>query len=219
MAAYWVWLVAIVGVAFLPVSFASLKDIFTQEIYALISERYGEPARRDILKWNKLLVELESEDVDEKLFEVNRFFNRFEFVSDIQHWRKADYWATPIEFIATGAGDCEDYVIAKYFSLLELGVPESKLRLMYVTALKLKQPHMVLAYYNTPTSVPLVLDNINKRILPASKRRDLAPIYSFNGQGLWTAKSMGKGRKLRGKGSMKMWDDMIARLDEVIEGK
>ena len=141
-----------------------------------------------------------------------------DFVDDLVHWNEKDYWATPIEFIATGAGDCEDYTIAKYFSLIELGVPESQLRLMYVTALELRQPHMVLAYYETPTSVPLVLDNINRRILPANKRRDLSPIYSFNGNGLWAAKAMGTGRKLRGSGPMKMWDDMVERLDRVMYG-
>ena len=77
---------------------------------------------------------------------------------------------------------------------------------------------MVLAYYETPTSVPLVLDNINRRILPANKRRDLSPIYSFNGHGLWAAKAMGTGRKLRGSGPMKMWDDMVERLDRVMYG-
>ena len=209
----------IIVACLLPNALASLKSIFTQEVYTRISERYRNTASREISEWNELLVDLQADDLDEKLYSVNRFFNRFDFVSDIEHWKVSDYWATPIEFIATGAGDCEDYAIAKYFSLIELGIPESKLRLMYVTALRLKQPHMVLAYYDTPTSVPLVLDNINKRILPANKRRDLAPIYSFNGEGLWAAKAMGNGRKLRGGGSMKMWDDMIARLDEVIEGK
>lgn len=183
-----------------------------------ISALYGKEASEDVADWRQLIDELRAEDVDEKLFAINRFFNRLDFVDDVVHWQKKDYWATPIEFIATGAGDCEDYTIAKYFSLIELGVPETKLRLMYVTALELRQPHMVLAYYETPSSIPLVLDNINRRILPANKRRDLSPIYSFNGSGLWAAKAMGTGRKLRGSGPMKMWDDMVNRLDSVIHG-
>ena len=65
------------------------------------------------------------EAIDEKLYSINRFFNRFDFVDDLVHWNEKDYWATPIEFISTGAGDCEDYTIAKYFSLIELGVPEN----------------------------------------------------------------------------------------------
>lgn len=197
---------------------AQQKTVFTEQVYARINSIYGTEAKENVAKWRQLVTELQSEDIDEKLYEINRFFNRFDFVDDLVHWQQKDYWATPIEFISTGAGDCEDYTIAKYFSLIELGISEDQLRLMYVTALELRQPHMVLAYYETPTSVPLVLDNINRRILPANKRRDLSPIYSFNGNGLWAAKAMGTGRKLRGSGPMKMWDDMVERLDRVMYG-
>lgn len=197
---------------------AQQKTVFTPQVYARIDSVYGSEAKEDVAKWRQLVTKLQSEDLDEKLYQINRFFNRFDFVDDLVHWQQKDYWATPIEFISTGAGDCEDYTIAKYFSLIELGVPEQQLRLMYVTALELRQPHMVLAYYETPTSIPLVLDNINRRILPANKRRDLSPIYSFNGNGLWAAKAMGTGRKLRGSGPMKMWDDMVERLDRVMYG-
>ena len=197
---------------------AQQKNAFTDQIYRRIELVFGQKAAKNVAEWRQVVSELQSDDIDEKLYSINRFFNRFDFVDDIIHWNEKDYWATPIELIATGAGDCEDYVIAKYFSLIELGVPESKLRLMYVTALELRQPHMVLAYYETPTSIPLVLDNINRRILPANKRRDLAPIYSFNGNGLWAAKAMGTGKKLRSGGPMKMWDDMVQRLDTVMNG-
>lgn len=197
---------------------AQQKSVFTNEVYQHIKLVYGANASEEVGNWRQLINELQANDIGEKLYSVNRFFNKFDFIDDSVHWNKKDYWATPIELIATGAGDCEDYVIAKYFSLIELGVSESQLRLMYVTALELGQPHMVLAYYQTPTSIPLVLDNINRHILPANKRRDLAPIYSFNGNGLWAAKAMGTGKKLRGSGPMKMWDDMVERLDAVING-
>ena len=213
-------MVVIVGCTLLAITspIAQQETVFTPQVYARIDSIYGTEASEDVAKWRQLVAELQSEDLDEKLYQINRFFNRFDFVDDLVHWQQKDYWATPIEFISTGAGDCEDYTIAKYFSLIELGVPEQQLRLMYVTALELRQPHMVLAYYETPTSVPLVLDNINRRILPANKRRDLSPIYSFNGNGLWAAKAMGTGRKLRGSGPMKMWDDMVERLDRVMYG-
>ncbi|WP_420935753.1 transglutaminase-like cysteine peptidase [Alteromonas sp. A081] len=198
--------------------FAQQQNLFTTEVYQRIEFVYGSEASEDVAEWRQLIDELQTDDFDEKLYAVNRFFNQYDFVDDIIHWGQKDYWATPIELIATGAGDCEDYVIAKYFSLIELGISESQLRLMYVTALDLGQPHMVLAYYQTPSSIPLVLDNINKRILPANKRRDLAPIYSFNGNGLWAAKAMGTGKKLRDSGPMKMWDDMVERLNTVMNG-
>ena len=111
-------------------------------------------------------------------------------------WGVKDYWATPLEFLSRGAGDCEDYSIAKYFTLKELGVSEKKMRITYVKALKLRQAHMVLTYFETPRSVPLVLDNLIPTIKPATQRKDLLPVYSFNGSGLWLAKSRGSGKKV-----------------------
>jgi len=94
-----------------------------------------------------------------------------------------------LEFLATGAGDCEDFAIAKYFTLLELGVDESKMRITYVKSLRRNQPHMVLTFFASPKSVPEVLDNLIPEIKPATQRSDLLPVYSFNGTGLWTAKA------------------------------
>ncbi|ELK3679796.1 transglutaminase-like cysteine peptidase, partial [Vibrio fluvialis] len=132
------------------------------------------------------------------------------FVNDDVLWGKTDYWATPLEFLGSNAGDCEDFTIAKYFSLLELGVSDKKLRLVYVKAIELNQFHMVLAYYDTPSAQPLILDNINPQIKPASQRRDLLPIYSFNGQHLWLMKS--KNGELAGNASrLSLWNDLRSR--------
>ncbi len=46
-------------------------------------------------------------------------------------------------------------------------------------------PHMVLAHYATPGAEPSILDNLVGDIRPASRRRDLEPVFSFNGEGLW----------------------------------
>lgn len=151
-------------------------------------------------------------DIDEKLYEVNSFFNSIPYVSDLDLWGKSDYWATPFQMILKNAGDCEDYVIAKYFALRGLGIPDSRLRMMFVTALSVNQAHMVLAYYPEPNAIPLILDNINPRILPANKRRDLRPVYSFNGEGLWLAKAQGRGSQL-GNSKHKLWDDLTARIE------
>ncbi len=113
-----------------PVLVAQQSTVFTEQVYLRISSAYGPEASEDVAKWRQLVAELQSENLDEKLYGINRFFNRFDFVDDLVHWQQKDYWATPIEFISTGAGDCEDYTIAKYFSLIELGIPEQQLRLM-----------------------------------------------------------------------------------------
>ncbi len=123
-----------------------------------------------------------------------------------------DYWASPLEFLGAGGGDCEDYSIAKYFSLLELGVPDERLRMVYVKALTYQQFHMVVAYYPTPSAVPLILDNINGAIQPATQRRDLVPIFSFNGSHLWLMKERGRGEMAGSSSRLMLWTQLQQRL-------
>ncbi|NPA72716.1 MAG: sulfate adenylyltransferase [Gammaproteobacteria bacterium] len=176
-------------------------------------KHHGVFAGRRLEAWQKLVEDNMSASEATKLRNVNDFFNEVRFVSDKIHWKKKDYWATPIEFLSTDGGDCEDFTIAKYFTLKALGVPEKKLYLTYVKAIRLNQAHMVLTYFKRPKSIPLVLDNINKRILKAVKRKDLVPIYSFNGDGLWLAKQRGKGKSVKGGTTkLKAWNSLLKRL-------
>lgn len=192
----------------------SASLIFNESLYKKINQKYNSQASNRVKDWQVLMEQIKSEAADDKLYAVNKFFNGVDFKSDFIVWGKQDYWATPIEFLGVNAGDCEDYTIAKYLTLLNLGVPNEKLRFMYVTATNPKQAHMVLAYYEHPDSVPLVLDNLNPRILPASQRSDLVPIYSFNGNGLWVAKHQGRGRKMRDVNNNQLWRDLHRRLEE-----
>jgi predicted transglutaminase-like cysteine proteinase len=187
---------------------------FTNKVFQSVEKRYGASASGRVREWQQTLIEHQNSPIDTQLFEINRFFNQIEFIDDIKHWGVNDYWATPLEFLSTNGGDCEDFTIAKYFSLRKLGVPAAKLRLMYVTATRPRQPHMVLAYYETPGAVPLVLDNMNKRILPASQRRDLIPVYSFNGDGLWLAKSQGRGRQMQSENNNALWHTLNKRMQQ-----
>lgn len=120
---------------------------------------------------------------------INQFFNRhIEFATDEQAWGQVDYWASPLESLHKRRGDCEDYAIAKYFSLLAVGMPVARLRLVYVRAQLDDGPaqaHMVLAYYPGAGGETLILDNLVDEVLPASQRRDLVPVFSFNSDGLW----------------------------------
>lgn len=87
------------------------------------------------------------------------------------------------------------------------------MNLAYVKALTYNQAHMVLTYYQTPGSVPLVLDNINGQILPASKRPDLLHVYSFNGDKLWLSK-MGRRTTLVGTSDrLKPWVKLQSRIE------
>lgn len=188
--------------------------LFSPEQYLQASKKYGPLAAKRFKAWQALVDNNLQKSERIKLEKVNDFFNQVLWVSDQQHWGTSDYWATPIEMLGTDAGDCEDYTIAKYFTLKALGVPEKKLYLTYVKAIRLNQAHMVLTYFDKPNTIPLVLDNINKRILPANKRRDLVPIYSFNGDGLWLAKERGKGKAVSGGSTrLKKWNSLLKKMD------
>lgn len=179
----------------------------------VVSERFGSQAIPVVKDWEKTLGGARSLSESEKLRRVNDFFNRrIEFSDDPIAWGQTDYWATPLETLGKGQGDCEDFSIAKYYSLLSIGVPVAKLRLVYVKARQSSpagpviQAHMVLAYYASPNADPLILDNLEPVIRPASARGDLSPIFSFNSEGLWH----GTGNQA-GKSSLSRWQDLLQR--------
>ena len=180
-------------------------------ISALISN-YGERAGKRGKAWFRLMDQSYALDEESKLKKVNNFFNLLHFTDDIKLWGVSNYWATPVEFLGANAGDCEDFAIAKYFTLLELGIPDKKMRITMVKAVALNQYHMVVAYYSTPGSVPVILDNINGRIKPATERKDLIPVYSFNGKQLWLNKKKSQG-VLAGKSQrLQRWTDLNQRM-------
>lgn len=179
----------------------------------------GEPALFDqpggVGKSAPPTVATKDASVREKLVLVNAFFNQMRFVSDRQQWGKDDYWATPVEFLAAGGGDCEDFSLAKYFTLRALGVPADSMRLTYAKAVKLNQAHMVVAYFPATDAEPLILDNLVGDIRPASQRVDLVPVYSFNGDGLWLSKERGRGRRVGGADRLKLWNDLKYRMENM----
>ena len=92
-------------------------------------------------------------------------------------------------------------------------MPVHRLRLVYVRA-QLNggvQAHMVLAYYAAPEAEPLILDNLVSEIRPASRRPDLAPVFSFNGEGLW----QGVGAQSAGDpvARLSRWREVIAKAN------
>lgn len=185
-----------------------------EEVLFQAEQRYGADARARLLAWQGLIRGSGGLTEKEKLEKVNGFFNAFDFVGDRSHWGADDYWATPVEFIASNGGDCEDFALAKYFTLKAIGVSENKLNLTYVKALSLNQAHMVLTFYSAPEAEPLVLDNLVKDIRPAAKRTDLLPVYSFNGSGLWIAKQRGRGRLVGDSDRLQRWQELLGRMPQ-----
>ncbi|MEA2018622.1 MAG: transglutaminase-like cysteine peptidase [Campylobacterota bacterium] len=181
-----------------------------------IEKKYGEQAKQRVVLWDKMIESVKNKKIVKKLKTVNDFFNKFKYVKDRDLWQKNDYWASPFEFLGKGAGDCEDYAIAKYFALRTIGIPDKKLKITYV---KLKQKskkydeaHMVLNYYHKVNSTPIVLDNIVKSLKLATKRKDLKPIYSFNASGLWKAQNKTKDLEKKGDNNLKQWQQMMSKI-------
>ncbi len=159
-------------------------------------QQFG-PSRVAVARnWQTMLVQSQNKTEQQKILIVNDFFARnLRYRTDMQLWQQNDYWATPLETLGKGLGDCEDYAIAKYISLRALGIADDKLRLIYVKAQiggpnsRQTQAHMVLGYFAVPNAQPLILDSLIAKVLPAAKRTDLSPVFSFNSQGLWANNS------------------------------
>lgn len=155
-------------------------DFSSSTLIKKVNEKYNRFAKNRFLALNKLLKKNQKSSTKKKLEKVNDFFNAVKYKRDKKIYGVSDYWATPSEFLARDMGDCEDYVISKYFALKYLGIPTSKMFLSYVRLKGSSDAHMVLSYYETPNSEPLILDNFRRIIYPASKRNDLKLIYNFN---------------------------------------
>ncbi len=177
----------------------------------------GPPAVEGLVAWQKMHNAATTATESSRVDTVNQFFNRrIRYVDDVVVWGQTDYWATPLETLNKGAGDCEDYAVAKYFTLLALGIPPSRLRLTYVRAAMSRDgqitfvPHMVLAYYPHPGREPLVLDSLVDSIKPASARPDLRPVFSFNSDGLW--EQMGSTASTVPLERLSPWLDLLQRV-------
>jgi predicted transglutaminase-like cysteine proteinase len=199
------------GVLAQPRAERGYTSAVSERLMDAYSRRFGPAARGRLETWKRYAAGRKSSPLAEAelLREVNRTLNAIRFIDDQTHWGEEDYWATPAESVGSNGGDCEDFSIAKYFLLKELGIPIAKLRMTYVKAIKLNQPHMVLAYYARPDAEPLVLDNLEDTVRPASQRPDLVPVYSFNDEEVWieTRGRSGSPRQLRN------WNLLMERLE------
>lgn len=187
------------------------------KLSTLARQQYGEEAQKDVQELQQLVSQLKTAPDAEKLKKINDFFNnKITFGDDIDIWGKSDYWSTPLESIGRQAGDCEDFSIAKYMFLKAVNIPNNKLRLTYVKATlnnngqRSARAHMVLSYYATPQAEPLILDSLVTEIYPASVRKDLSPIFSFNDKGLWVGNSASP--KGDSQSHLSRWRDVLLRM-------
>jgi len=187
---------------------------------ALASKRFGAPAAAAVRAWRDAVGAAKALPERERLASINAFFNdRIAFGTDEEIWQDRDYWATPLETLGKGRGDCEDFSVAKYATLLLADVPDDKLRLVYVKAQiggpksSVTQAHMVVAYYSAAGAEPLILDNLLPDVMPASRRPDLAPVFSFNSAGLWVG-SAAQATDKQPERRLSNWAGVLKRMRE-----
>ena len=215
-AVLWGGLAVLTASALRPGLNALALDFDASRMHASMQSRYGAPGAKALNAWLAMLEGQKNKPLQQQLSSINEFWNRAVVqTEDSMLWSQPDYWATPLETLGKGAGDCEDYVIGKYFSLLRLGVPGDRLRLIYVRARmggagsNLSIAHMVLGYYETPVAEPLVLDSMLDNIMPSSQRKDLTPVFSFNAQGVYVA-----GAQPASVDRITRWRDLLARMKQ-----
>lgn len=178
--------------------------------------RWGGRMHTQVGQWRSLIRASAAYSETEQLARVNGYFNQLmRFGEDSDVWGQSDYWATPMESLYRAAGDCEDFAIAKYYTLLQLGMAPDKLRLAYVRAnlgfLQNAVPHMVLVYYAQPSAEPLILDNLVGEIQSASSRTDLTPVFTFNSMGIFNGTSGTTRAQAGGTGRYSKWEDLLRR--------
>ncbi len=163
---------------------------WTSVIARTNQEKQGEDASCSdcpAAKWNAMLSDMKGKSVKAQLDGVNSFFNRIRYVEDKDNWGKSDYWATPFEMLERKAGDCEDYAIAKYIALKELGVPESDMRVMIVEDRNLGRiMHAVLEVRSGGNRY--LLDNQASRVADEANVFHYRPIYALNTEQWWAYK-------------------------------
>ena len=200
-----------------PLTAFALVNINFDQFWQAVEKHSGkvDSGRRAAL--SALFSDAASLPETEQLKRVNHYFSEnVTYQTDDVVWKQSDYWASPAEFLAKRVGDCEDYAIAKYIFLLNLGVADEKLRLIYVKAKiggrrsTVTQAHMVLGYYATPDSQPLILDSLISEVLPARQRTDLMPVFSFNSTGVWAPGQ----KKSSGSASAKLsrWRGLLNKI-------
>jgi predicted transglutaminase-like cysteine proteinase len=133
-------------------------------------------------RWLKLKASLTGASVMEKARKVNSFFNQWPYKTDRLVWGVEDYWATPCEFMSR-SGDCEDYAIAKYYALRDLGVPASQMRVAAIRNSMTGNGHAVLVVFMHDDAY--VLDNVTNTVLSHKRLTHYRPLYTVNEEYMW----------------------------------
>ncbi|WP_458775139.1 transglutaminase-like cysteine peptidase [Desulforhopalus sp. 52FAK] len=196
---------------------------WSENVFRAVEQEYGEGAVKRLRYLHTMILENQDLHVMEKLKLVNRTLNNIPWIADSQHWKKSDYWASPMETITTFGGDCEDFAVAKWLVLRHLGIKPEHFRLAYVKIKATGENHMVLLYISNPSEPPeqweaYVLDNYDPEVKKGSERTDLIAVYLTDRDGtIVIIGTRGKDHFIKGvfkDRKTKKLDDLIKKIQE-----
>ena len=122
-------------------------------------------------------------DARARVGRINRAINlAIRPMSDTAQYGVPDLWTAPIQTLTAGAGDCEDYAIAKYVALEEAGVAEEDLRLVVVRDTRRREDHAVVAV--RVDGRWLVLDNRWLALVEDVELENYLPMFEMNREGV-----------------------------------
>lgn len=143
---------------------------------------YATSSSKAVRAWQAMIRRNKDARQFDQLHAVNGFINQWRYRADSYNYSQSDYWASPAEFFQR-SGDCEDYAIAKYVTLRQMGFSAEQLRLVVVKDLNQNLAHAVLAAYVGGDI--FILDNITSNIRAQADVTEYVPYYSVNEQARW----------------------------------
>jgi predicted transglutaminase-like cysteine proteinase len=118
-----------------------------------------------------------------RIAEINRAINlNIRPVDDMTQFGVVDLWATPLMTFSSNAGDCEDYAIAKYVALREIGLEDDDLRLVVVHDRDTHEDHAVAAVRYQGRW--LILDNRTLEIRHDADIAGFQPLFVIDREGV-----------------------------------
>lgn len=167
-----------------------------------------------IKAWRAFIDSADSYSSEQQLLQsVNRFINYNRYRPDSEGGALSENWHAPWEFMASGAGDCEEYAMTKLFTLQAMGLPADRMRLVYVLLKDSKQPHLVLMYKSPALPEPVILDNLKPQLLSAGLRTDLYPVFGFNLDRFWLMRDWQSSIASELKLALPGWQNIVTEWD------
>lgn len=141
--------------------------------------------------------------------QINKNINsKFRYLRD-----RDDLWLTRDDFVARGGGDCEDFALAKYQSLLEAGLSKEDFRFVYARQITSDEYHIALIH--EPSG--LLLDSLTPETTAISQRNDLQEEFRFSGLNFYSS----AGKKTLSRAQLKTllhWQASIRKAEAAALG-